>query len=104
MENAIFTNGLTKRYGNKTVVDNISLSVPEGELIALLGVNGAGKTTTIRMLTGLSKPTEGTARILGHDVTKEPDTVKRLVGISTRDMRSHISLFLLWSTELCVMM
>ena len=85
MENAIFTNGLTKRYGNKTAVDNISLSVPEGEMIALLGVNGAGKTTTIRMLTGLSRPTEGTAQILGHDVIKESDMVKRLVGISTQD-------------------
>ncbi len=85
MGNAIFTNGLTKRYGNKTAVDNISLSVPEGEMIALLGVNGAGKTTTIRMLTGLSRPTEGTAQILGHDVIKESDMVKRLVGISTQD-------------------
>ncbi len=85
MENAIFTNGLTKRYGNKTAVDNISISVPEGEMIALLGVNGAGKTTTIRMLTGLSRPTEGTAQILGHDVIKESDMVKRLVGISTQD-------------------
>ncbi len=85
MGNAILTNNLTKRYGNKTAVDNVSFSVPEGEMIALLGVNGAGKTTTIRMLTCLSKPTDGTAQILGHDVIKEADAVKRLVGISTQD-------------------
>ena len=85
MENAILTENLTKRFGSRTAVDNISLSVPEGEMLALLGVNGAGKTTTIRMLTCLSKPTEGTARILGHDVIKEADAVKRLVGISTQD-------------------
>ena len=85
MGNAILTKNLVKRYGGKTAVDSISLSVPEGEMIALLGVNGAGKTTTIRMLTCLSKPTEGSASILGHDVVKEADTVKRLVGISTQD-------------------
>ena len=85
MGNAILTKNLVKRYGSKTAVDSISLSVPEGEMIALLGVNGAGKTTTIRMLTCLSKPTEGSASILGHDVVKEADTVKRLVGISTQD-------------------
>ena len=85
MGNAIYTKNLVKRYGGKTAVDNISFSVPEGEMIALLGVNGAGKTTTIRMLTCLSKPTEGSASILGHDVVKEADMVKRLVGISTQD-------------------
>ena len=85
MEYAIFTNNLTKRYGNITAVDHLSLSAAQGEMIALLGVNGAGKTTTIRMLTGLSKPTDGTAQILGHDVTKEADAVKKLVGISTQD-------------------
>lgn len=85
MGNAIYTKNLVKRYGGKIAVDSISLSVPEGEMIALLGVNGAGKTTTIRMLTCLSKPTEGSASILGHDVVKEADMVKRLVGISTQD-------------------
>ena len=85
MGNAILAENLTKRYGSKTAVDNISISVPEGEMIALLGVNGAGKTTTIRMLTCLSKPTEGKAEILGHDVVRETDKVKRLVGISTQD-------------------
>lgn len=85
MSKAIVTNGLTKRYKDKTAVDHISLSVDEGKLVALLGVNGAGKTTTIRMLTCLSKPTEGSAGVLGHDVCSEPEKVKKLVGISTQD-------------------
>ncbi|MBR5993606.1 MAG: ABC transporter ATP-binding protein [Lachnospiraceae bacterium] len=85
MSNAIVTNGLIKRYKDKTAVDGISMTVEEGKLVALLGVNGAGKTTTIRMLTCLSKPTAGTAQVLGHDVVKESDEVKKLVGISTQD-------------------
>ena len=85
MGNAIITRNLTKRYGNKTAVDDLSITVPEGELTALLGVNGAGKTTTLRMLTCLSKPASGSAEIFGHDVVKEEAEVKRLVGISTQD-------------------
>ena len=85
MSNAIVTNGLIKRYKDKTAVDGISITVEEGKLVALLGVNGAGKTTTIRMLTCLSKPTAGEAQVLGHDVVKESDEVKKLVGISTQD-------------------
>ena len=85
MSNAIVTNGLIKRYKDKTAVDGVSINVEEGKLVALLGVNGAGKTTTIRMLTCLSKPTAGNAQVLGHDVVKEADKVKKLVGISTQD-------------------
>ncbi|MCR5311258.1 MAG: ABC transporter ATP-binding protein [Lachnospiraceae bacterium] len=85
MSDAIVTKGLVKRYKDKTAVDGVSVTVEEGKLVALLGVNGAGKTTTIRMLTCLSKPTEGSALVLGHDVEKEPDAVKKLVGISTQD-------------------
>ncbi|MBR4726198.1 MAG: ATP-binding cassette domain-containing protein [Lachnospiraceae bacterium] len=83
--NAIITEGLTKRYKDKTAVDSLNLSIDEGELFALLGVNGAGKTTTIRMLTCLSTPSAGHAKVFGHDVMAEPDEVKRLVGISTQD-------------------
>ncbi len=64
---AIKTEGLTKTYKDKVAVDGLTLSVYEGELIALLGVNGAGKTTTVRMLTCLTNPTGGRAEILGHD-------------------------------------
>lgn len=85
MSNAITTSGLIKRYKDKTAVDGISIQVEEGKLVALLGVNGAGKTTTIRMLTCLSKPTAGKAEVLGNDVVKEADQVKRLVGVSTQD-------------------
>ena len=85
MKPAIMTKGLTRDYGEKRAVDHLELMVQEGELFSLLGVNGAGKTTTIRMLCCLSTPTEGTAQILGHDVQKEADTVKSLVGISTQD-------------------
>ena len=82
---AIRTENLIKRYKDKTAVDGLTLSVKEGELIALLGVNGAGKTTTVKMLTCLTKLTEGRAEIMGHDVTKEPDEVKRSVGVSPQD-------------------
>ena len=82
---AIKTENLVKKYKDKTAVDGLSLTVNEGELIALLGVNGAGKTTTVKMLTCLTKPTEGKAEIMGHDIMKEPDEVKRLVGVSPQD-------------------
>lgn len=82
---AIRTDKLTKRYKDKVAVDGLSLEVNEGELIALLGVNGAGKTTTVKMLTCLTRPTEGKAEIMGHDITKDSEEVKRLVGVSPQD-------------------
>ena len=82
---AIKTEGLIKKYKDKTAVAGLTLTVNEGELIALLGVNGAGKTTTVKMLTCLTKPSEGKAAIMGHDIVKEPDAVKRLVGVSPQD-------------------
>ena len=82
---AIRTEKLVKQYKDKTAVDGLTLTVNEGELIALLGVNGAGKTTTVKMLTCLTKPTDGKAEIMGHDIMKEPDEVKRLVGVSPQD-------------------
>lgn len=82
---AIKTENLVKKYKDKTAVDGLTLSVKEGELIALLGVNGAGKTTTVKMLTCLSRPTGGKAEIMGKDILKDPDGVKRLVGVSPQD-------------------
>ena len=82
---AIKTENLIKKYKDKTAVNCLSLSVNEGELIALLGVNGAGKTTTVKMLTCLTKPTGGKAEIMGKDISKDPDGVKRLVGVSPQD-------------------
>lgn len=71
---------LTKRYGAMTAVDDLSLSVPAGELFCFLGPNGAGKTTTIKVLTGLLHPTAGRALIAGHDVRREPIAAKALIG------------------------
>jgi ABC-2 type transport system ATP-binding protein len=71
---------LTKRYGRHTAVDGISFRVEKGEILGFLGPNGAGKTTTMRILTCYLPPTEGTARVAGHDVFKAPLEVKRRVG------------------------
>ena len=79
-EIVIEAHGLTKRYGRRTVVDNIDLAVSEGEVLGLLGPNGAGKTTTILMLLGLTEPSAGTVSILGKDPLREPLSVKRDVG------------------------
>lgn len=77
--------GLTKEYSGVKAVDGLNLEIMEGELFALLGVNGAGKTTTIRMLTGLSEPTGGTAELFGKNIRRDIDKIKPLVGISTQD-------------------
>jgi ABC-2 type transport system ATP-binding protein len=71
---------LSKRYGETTVVDEVSFAVNGGEIFGLLGPNGAGKTTTILMLLGLTEITSGQARVLGHDPEREPLEVKRRVG------------------------
>lgn len=76
----IETQGLTKRYGAFTAVDNLTLRIRAGEVFGLLGPNGSGKTTTILMLLGLTEPTSGTARVLGEDPARNPLAVKRRVG------------------------
>lgn len=81
MENVIEVNGLTKRFGKTTVVDGISFDVKKGETFGFLGPNGAGKTTTIRMLVGLSQPTNGKASILGLDINSEIVQIKKHIGI-----------------------
>ena len=75
---------LVKRFGLFTSVDNLSLSVREGEVFGLLGSNGAGKTTAIRVLCGLLAPTSGSARVLGIDVAKDPEALKRRIGYMTQ--------------------
>jgi ABC-2 type transport system ATP-binding protein len=72
---------LTKQYGNFTAVDHITFSVDVGEFFGFLGPNGAGKTTTMRMLTGLSEPSAGTAAIMGHDISKDPYRAKAHFGV-----------------------
>ena len=72
--------GLTKRFGNFTAVDHISFEVYRGEIFGFLGANGAGKTTAMRMLCGLSFPTEGTGTVAGFDVMKQGEQIKRHIG------------------------
>ena len=82
---AIETRALTRRFDGLTAVDNLSLTVKQGELFALLGVNGAGKTTTIRMLCGLLPPTSGDALLLGHSITRDAAAAKALVNLSPQE-------------------
>lgn len=79
-EYAIEAQSLTKRFGDFTAVDQISFQVEKGEIFGFLGANGAGKTTAIRMLTGLSRPSDGWARVAGFDVARHPEKVKRRIG------------------------
>jgi ABC-type multidrug transport system ATPase subunit len=72
--------GLTKRFGNFTAVDHVSFSVGRGSIFGFLGPNGSGKSTVIRMLCGILEPTEGTARIAGHDIAREGDATKEMIG------------------------
>jgi len=71
---------LTKRFGKFTAVDDLSLTVNEGEIFGFLGSNGAGKTTAIRIMCGLLKPTSGSAAVLGFDVSHDPEEIKRRIG------------------------
>ena len=82
---AIIATGLVKRYQNLTAVDNLTLDIQQGELFSLLGVNGAGKTTTIKMLSCLTTPSEGDATVTGYSVTKEPQKVKCVIGVSPQE-------------------
>lgn len=76
----IIADSLTKRFGDFTAVDHISFSVNRGEIFGFLGANGAGKTTAMRMLCGLSRPTEGTGRVAGYDICRQAEKVKRHIG------------------------
>ena len=82
---AIKARELTKQYKNLTAVDKLTLDIQQGELFSLLGVNGAGKTTAIKMLSCLTIPTAGDAEVGGYSVTKEPEQVKRLIGVSPQE-------------------
>jgi ABC-type multidrug transport system ATPase subunit len=72
--------GLTKRFGNFTAVDRVTFSVGKGSIFGFLGPNGSGKSTVIRMLCGILEPTEGTARIDGHDVVRDTESIKDIIG------------------------
>ncbi|MGD9916532.1 MAG: ATP-binding cassette domain-containing protein [Paenirhodobacter sp.] len=83
-EPAITVTDLVKRFGDKTVVDHVSLAVQRGEIVGFLGPNGSGKTTTIRMMCGLLTPDGGDGRVLGHDILTDQRAIKREVGYMTQ--------------------
>ena len=85
MKPAIIATNLTKKYGDKTAVEDLNLAVNQGELYSLLGVNGAGKTTTIKMLSCLIKPTSGDASLCGYSVQKEALKVKEKINVSPQE-------------------
>jgi len=89
---AIEVEHIVKKYGEFTAVDDVSFSVKEGEIFGLLGPNGAGKSTLIRMMTTLIPITSGKARIGGHDVAKEPNAARRMIGVIPQALTSDLDL------------
>jgi len=79
-EYAIEAINLTKTFGDFTAVDNVSFTMPRGQIYGFLGANGSGKTTTIRMLCGILSPTSGSARVAGYDINSQPDSIKEHIG------------------------
>ncbi len=82
----ISCHSLTRRFGEFTAVDNLSLEVPQGTICACLGANGAGKSTTVRMLTGLLAPTSGDATVCGVSVTRDSIELRRRIGVLPEDL------------------
>jgi ABC-2 type transport system ATP-binding protein len=98
--NTITITNLSKKYGGFTAVDNLNLTIEQGELFALLGVNGAGKTTTIKMLSCLIKPTSGNAVLLGDSVREHPQAVKEKINISPQETAVAANLSVIENLEL----
>ena len=98
--NAIKIMGLTKEYAGRRVVDRLELTVPAGELFALLGVNGAGKSTTIKMLSCLTVPTEGDAELMGHSVRRDGHAAKEVLAVSPQETAIAPNLTVLENLEL----
>src|SRR5215475_4940642 len=84
---AVQTTGLTKRFGDRTAVNQVDLRVPAGTAFGYLGPNGAGKTTLIRMLLGLTRPDSGSMRVLGHSVPAQRAVALRRVGAMAEEPR-----------------
>ena len=99
MEKAVVINKLTKKFGEFTAVDQISLTVKSGEIFGFLGANGAGKTTAIRMLCGLLLPTSGNGIVNGFDIYKESEKIKKSIGYMSqkfslyKDLTAHENLW-----------
>jgi ABC-2 type transport system ATP-binding protein len=88
-EPEIIIENLTEKFEDVTAIDGLSLEIEKGELFGLLGPNGAGKTTTIKVLCGLLKPTSGSVQVAGHDIRKEIDKVKEIIGVCPQDTATY---------------
>ncbi len=100
--NAIETKNLTKVYNNNfTAVNSLNLEIPKGSIFGMLGPNGAGKTTTIKMLTCLIQPTSGQATVGGYDVQKNPDEVRKLLGMVPQQVSLYKDLTVMENSQLC---
>jgi len=100
MENAIEVKDLVKRFGSFTAVDHISFNVRKGEIFGFLGANGAGKTTAIRMLCGLSIPTEGSGTVAGCDICTKAEEIKKHIGYMSQKFALYEDLTVLENIEL----
>lgn len=97
---AISVRGLTKRFGAFTAVDHISFDVRRGEIFGFLGANGAGKTTAMRMLCGLSRPTEGSGTVAGCDINTKPEAIKRRIGYMSQKFSLYEELTVMENLQL----
>jgi ABC-2 type transport system ATP-binding protein len=91
-EYSVVAEKLTKRFGDFTAVDHISFQIRTGEIFGFLGPNGSGKTTTIRMLLGLLRPTEGSGTVLGYDIEKEPEEIRKRIGYMSQQFSLYSDL------------
>ncbi|EHO86503.1 hypothetical protein HMPREF0380_00162 [Eubacterium infirmum F0142] len=98
--NSIIIKELTKKYGSVVAVNNLNLTIEQGELFALLGVNGAGKTTTIKVLSCLIKPTSGDALLLNDSIVSNPNAIKEKTNISPQETAVAANLSVLENLEL----
>lgn len=92
MDPVITAQGLSRRFGSFTAVDDVSFSIDQGSIFGFLGPNGSGKSTVIRMLCGLLRPSRGSASVLGHDVEREVETVKRSIGYMSQQFSLYADL------------
>ena len=86
VDRSIWAQGLTREFAGVNAVDRVDLSIGSGRVFGFLGPNGSGKTTTVRMLTTILKPTAGSARVAGFDVSKEQGEVRERVGVALQDV------------------
>lgn len=96
---AIQTTNLTRRFGAMTAVNDVSLAIPQGQIYGFLGPNGSGKSTTIRMLCGLLKPSAGQVTVLGHEVPRESELLRRKIGYMTQTFSLYADLSTLENLE-----